>query len=125
MRTKTIRWQPLRFFPALCMMAVIFLLSHQPGDTIHLPEIFNIDKLAHLAVYALLAGACLFALHPMRKSFPKEGIALGVVLFCLLYGISDEYHQSFIPNRYVSFWDVIADGTGAVLAVMFWLKKFF
>ena len=34
-----------------------------------------------------------------------------------LYGISDEIHQSFVPARYGSFSDVIADMIGAVCGV--------
>jgi VanZ family protein len=43
-----------------------------------------------------------------------------VVLFCLLYGISDEFHQSFIPDRMPSILDLIADTAGAAVVVLIW-----
>ncbi len=38
------------------------------------------------------------------------------VLFCSLYGLSDEWHQSFVPGRDASLGDWLADTIGAVLA---------
>jgi VanZ family protein len=45
------------------------------------------------------------------------------VLFCLLFGISDEFHQAFIPGRVVSAWDVAADSFGALLVVCLWYRQ--
>ena len=33
----------------------------------------------------------------------------------LCYGISDEVHQSFVPGREASVFDVLADGVGSVV----------
>lgn len=42
-----------------------------------------------------------------------------------LYGISDEYHQSFVPGRDVSALDALADGVGGFLAaqMLFWWDR--
>jgi len=45
------------------------------------------------------------------------------VLFCLLYGIGDEYHQSFIVLRSVSILDVLADTAGAFCCSLLWLMS--
>lgn len=39
------------------------------------------------------------------------------IFFCILYAISDEFHQAFVPGRSVSALDVLMDGVGSVLAV--------
>jgi VanZ family protein len=104
-------------------MGMIFFLSHQPGDFAQLPQFVGIDKLAHVIAYGLLAGAFLYGLHPLTHSSNRGVTAIVVALFCLLYGISDEFHQSFIPKRCVSIWDVVADGVGAILVVAWWLVK--
>jgi VanZ family protein len=35
--------------------------------------------------------------------------------------MSDEFHQSFIPGRWVSIFDLLADLTGAMLVCALWL----
>jgi VanZ family protein len=104
-------------------MGMIFFLSHQPGDFADLSEFAGRDKLLHVIAYGLLAGAFLYGLHPFTHSSNRGVTAIIVALFCLLFGISDEFHQSFIPGRFVSIWDVMADGVGAILVVAWWLVK--
>ena len=105
------------------IMGIIFYISHQPGDFSSLPQIPGIDKLLHVIAYASLAAAFLYGLHPLAKQPSCRDVAAVVaVLFCILYGISDEYHQSFIPGRFVSVLDVAADGFGALFAVGWWLQ---
>jgi VanZ family protein len=112
-----------RTLPLIGMMAVIFLLSQQPGNTLPLPSFFGADKLAHFLVYGLLAAAALHTSNFFLKDRLKPGsVGLLVVVFCLLYGVSDEYHQSFVPLRSVSAGDVLADGIGALCTVLWWLR---
>lgn len=104
-------------------MAVIFFLSHQPSGTFELPQFAGGDKLVHAFVYAILAASVLFALYPfIDDSGRKRGGGM-VLLFCLLYGISDEFHQSYIPGRVVSTWDVAADFFGALVVVFCWYRR--
>ncbi|MBM9536981.1 VanZ family protein [Desulfobulbus alkaliphilus] len=107
-----------RPIPLLLVMAMIFYQSHQPGDSFSLPRIAHIDKLLHLLVYTVLGLTALYALPPAwRQQYPaRAGVV--VVLFCLLHGIADEFHQSFIPGRFPSWADVVADTLGGVLAVI-------
>ena len=102
------------------IMGMIFYLSHQPGDLSIFPQFFGIDKLLHVIAYGSLAAAFLYGLNPFTKSSSRALTAVVVLLFCVLFGVSDEYHQSFIPGRSVSAWDVVADGVGALLVVVWW-----
>ncbi len=114
---------PIRIIPALGMMAAIFVVSSQPGDHLQLPEFLNYDKAWHLLEYAILAATYLYALSPAPVTARRTATALGVVCLAVLYGISDEYHQSFVPFRNASLADVIADGLGAMMmAGGWWLK---
>lgn len=46
------------------------------------------------------------------------------VLFCLLYAVSDEVHQMFVPNRDASKFDFIADAFGiAVVHVYCFFRR--
>lgn len=108
----------LRIIPVTLVMGVIFFLSQQSGDKISLPDIVNIDKLLHALVYAALGFAFLFALPPdWRRKHPLAA-SCATVCFCLAYGVSDEFHQSFVPGRSVSGADVAADTVGGVLALV-------
>ena len=102
------------------IMGTIFYLSHQPGDFVSLPQIVGLDKAAHAIAYGILAATLLFGVQPFTHDANRIVIAIVTVLFCLLFGIGDEFHQSFIPGRFVSGWDVVADGIGGLLVVGFW-----
>ena len=104
------------------IMGIIFSLSGVPGDSIPLPDVANLDKLLHAVMYGVLAITVLFAF-PARKYYVHPWkMSLLVVLFCLFYGISDEFHQSFVPNRCPSVFDLVADTAGAVFAVLIWFR---
>lgn len=112
----------MRYLPLVGVMLLIFLLSHTPGQD--LPEgIGGLDKLCHALAYATLAAAALWAWLPLVKkhTIPTLG---AILIFCLLYGISDEFHQSFIPGRSPSLDDIVADFTGSVLCLGVWLIWF-
>lgn len=103
-------------------MGIIFFLSHQCGDTFELPSFPGADKLAHMLAYGTLAFSVLWYFG--RKGVERPGRTLMLtVLFCLLYGISDEFHQSFVPLRSVSVFDLLADVAGAFIVAFFWLTS--
>lgn len=102
-------------------MSLIFFLSHLPGKDLHLPNIINIDKLLHCLAYSVLGLGYLISLPPLWWQRYRGLVAGSVVLFCLLYGVSDEFHQSFVPGRSVSGVDVVADVVGGIVALLvFW-----
>jgi len=105
-------------------MGMIFFLSHQPGDFNQLPQFMGVDKLLHSIAYGILAGVFLYGLHPFIHDSNRAVVGIIVVLFCVLFGLSDEFHQAFIPGRFVSAWDVAADCFGALFVVCVWFKHF-
>lgn len=113
----------LRLIPALLLMAVIFILSSFPAED--LPHLGLWDTLVkkggHLAGYGLLAISYWYALGWKKNGkWPVLGLAL-------IYALSDEFHQSFVPGRHASWIDaLIIDGSGAFLALVLasgWLKR--
>ena len=102
----------LRFLPALAWATLIFWLSAQP-QLPPPPVVFaGVDKVLHAAVYAVLT---LLTLGGDRwPPLPRAWWWLGV---CVLYGLSDEVHQLFVPLRTADGWDLLADGAGAALAL--------
>ena len=107
--------------PMACVMGIIFFLSHQPGDNLYLPPFPGVDKIAHMAVYGVLAATILYIFPPAPKvQSPLRLVGL-TILICLGYGLSDEFHQSFIVNRSSSGFDVLADVAGAAIVCALWL----
>lgn len=110
---------------ALGWAAFIFMLSSQPGNRFDEAEDFldfvpAADFFAHIVIYFVLATlvhAVLRIYLPRRKHL----LMIDTVIFSLLYGVSDEFHQSFVPGRSVSASDLLADVLGAALAVTLWL----
>jgi VanZ family protein len=104
----------------------LFIVSHQSSLFPPGPDIENIDKVEHLAYFAL--GGFLFFVW-LRLRRPATGFlaaAALTILFCSVIGALDEFHQSFIPNRSGNDpGDWIADTLGGVLGsfVGQWLHR--
>ncbi len=85
------------------------------------------DKLLHLLEYGGLGMLVSLAL--WRTTNIRPGwCALIAVAWCILYGLSDELHQTWTPTRHYDPFDLIADTSGALLfSYLFlgviWLEK--
>ncbi len=94
---------------------LIFWLSSQ--SSLPAPMLFiHQDKLVHLGAYFIMG---VLAWRVFRAFF-KKSLTTAVVslLFCSLYGISDEWHQSYVPGRDADVFDWIADTLGASIALL-------
>ena len=88
---------------SILYMAGLYWLSDQPGG--HTPPPFpGADKVVHFVLYAGLGGL-------LRLTMPS---ILLVIAFGSIYGVLDEFHQSFVPGRSADPWDVLADICGTV-----------
>lgn len=101
-----------RSFPVL-VAAGIFFLSHQPSLRVVPPLFPHQDKVLHMAEYFLLTVA-MFVNRDLYK-----GRHLPAVLFAvgMLYAVSDEIHQSFVPGRDCSLLDLVADAAGLAVGL--------
>ena len=96
-------------------MIIIFVLSSQPYDSFP-SGITNAEQAAaHIFLYAVLAYLIVVAAVSQEKTWRVKNVILFSVFFSVFYGITDEYHQGFVPGRYVSFGDLAFDFVGAVL----------
>jgi VanZ family protein len=99
----------LRWLPAITVMVVIFGLSSIPSK--EMPDFgfwdLIVKKGAHVLGYGILAATYWYGL-----GFSKGRWRLAL-LFALVYAITDEYHQSFVPGRHPSWLDaLVIDGSG-------------
>ncbi|MDX8394571.1 MAG: VanZ family protein [Mariprofundales bacterium] len=92
---------------------LLFLLSHQ--STLPKPPIdfAYLDKVEHAIAYGIMAWLA------WRVCILFSWSALAAIIWCSLYGISDEIHQSFIVGRAASVEDWLADTLGAVVVIVF------
>jgi len=71
------------------------------------------DKLLHAAAYAVLSLLVIAAAAKGRWRAVTGRVVLASAVACVLYGVSDELHQRFVPGRDASVGDVAADAVGA------------
>ncbi|MCL5267821.1 MAG: VanZ family protein [Bacteroidetes bacterium] len=104
--------------PALVWMALIFSLSCVPGSDIAPMEFPYAHLIAHTMLYGVLYY---FAYRAMKFQeyirWLNEFSLVIALLFVMLYGASDEFHQSFVPGRTEEFKDFAID-VGAAIIVL-------
>lgn len=131
----------MSWIPAILWMGVIFYLSSQTGLVSgrlsggilmrfleglkgFLPGVmersFDVDwwhvvirKNAHLMAYLILG---VLVTLPMLRANKKQAF-LWAFIICVVFAISDEVHQLFVPGRSGQFKDVCIDSFGAMIGV--------
>jgi VanZ family protein/cyclophilin family peptidyl-prolyl cis-trans isomerase len=102
----------------------LFFLHHlSPPALDALNMLFR--KTAHLTGYGILGALWFRALRGERAGWSWRWALAGVAIAALVGGI-DEWHQSFVPSRGASPWDVALDTTGALIAnviIRFMVKR--
>ena len=112
-------WRPgAHWWLAVLAVAVaIFGLSSIPAASLFTPGppegLLNavFKKTAHVAFYGALTVALQRALNL------RPGSWRWALLGAALYGVSDEWHQSFVPGREATLRDVVFDVLGAGLGL--------
>ncbi|MDP6581119.1 MAG: VanZ family protein [Vicinamibacterales bacterium] len=101
--------------PAWAMMAVIFVLS----SLAHLPTAAAAvdDGVAHALEFGVLAATLLRGFAGARWHGVTVRAAWLAVVLTILYGVTDEVHQWFVPGRTAEIADLSADAIGATVAV--------
>jgi VanZ family protein len=101
---------------AVAWAAVIFALSSLPGGRVPiLPG--QTDKLVHGTVYAILGALCFRAI-VMTWTWPHRPAVAIATLLGVLYGITDELHQTFTPGRTPDWRDALADMIGGLAGAL-------
>ena len=85
---------------------------------------FPIRKVAHFGIFMLL-GFCMY--NAFLKSFNLHFTINMLLSFlsCVLYAISDEWHQNYVEERGPSPMDVLIDSLGAIIGILLlWIFNF-
>jgi VanZ family protein len=111
--------------PVVLWMGVIFIFSSYP--TVKTSEVlwkeFFIKKSAHIIEFGILA---LLIFRALRNTYnlSQKNTNLISILLASLYGVTDEYHQSYTSGREPTVRDALFDFVGSFLAVIIVSKYF-
>jgi len=111
------RYGLLYGFPVVVYAGLIFLLSSIPQLVEEVSPFIGYDKLAHFMEYYFFGILICRWLLNKKNQFIGRHTFIITLLIGTCYGVSDEWHQSFIPGRVASIWDVLSDAVGVAAAV--------
>lgn len=138
-RVDSLRAWAVTWGPVLAISAAIFLLSSRPklGESHALAEFLDAffgsqawyrraapvvlaldaasSRVAHFMEFGLLALAWLWALR--RSGVAARRALLLAYMLSILYALTDELHQRFVPGRHSAWHDVVTDAAGAAFAL--------
>ena len=140
----TLRGRVWRYAPLLLWMSLIFFFStgemsasntslivrplllwlfpRISEERINLAH-FIVRKTAHFTEYAILALLAARAFKTSSKPLLRRRSFVAALLLVVLFALSDEYHQSFVPSRTGSIYDSLIDMTGGIIALVFFTLR--
>lgn len=104
--------------PLILYWIILFIATTLPSTPY--VEVLEIsDKLKHLSAYMILAILLSLNLHFQEKwKSPSKFYLSYTFIICITYGVLDEIHQIFVPNRTGEFLDWVADLTGTLIGIL-------
>ena len=94
---------------------VIFYLSSQSEPPrLPFPVFPGLDKIVHACEFGLFCLVIFWAVGCSFQTLSVRSKGIVSVVISVLYGVSDEIHQTFVPMRLGDPFDVLADAAGAV-----------
>ena len=109
------------FLPAILWSIVIIVLSTLPGKTMNsfsFSDLWNVDKLGHLVVYAIHCFLLLRGYRHLTKEILNRQV-ISALLWSVFLGFSLEIIQySFFPDRHFDILDLIANIIGSIVGLI-------
>ena len=91
-----------------------WLIPDISESTIYIIQLF-VRKCAHLTEYAVLAALLFRAFRQGRQELARAAVSAFII--ALIFASLDEFHQSFVPSREASPYDVALDAVGALVGL--------
>jgi len=115
------------FLPAVAWFILSFILLTIPGSSLPKENWFDkiplFDKWVHVGMFAVLVFLICFGLFRLNMATAPPFIKIGIAAFG--YGIVMEFVQKYcVVNRSFDFWDILADGAGTAIGVIFSTRRF-
>jgi VanZ family protein len=109
--------------PLVLYCVFIFMQSRLPAP-FEIPDVSHFDKLLHLVGYGVM-GILFYRTY--LAGWPqamKRTLIWASVISTALYGLSDEIHQYFVPERSADLLDWLADTVGAAVGTVIYQRLF-
>ena len=100
--------------PVIAYMAALFYV--QSLSSVPSPPGNLTDKHEHFFFYGILAALALRALAKGEWRAITLRTVVSAIAISSLYGVSDEFHQRFVPGRSYEILDMAADAIGSASA---------
>lgn len=122
-------WFAYYWLPLIAWAGVIFALSHTSGATLNttvttveetsqfIPLALLTQEFTHIVQYGMLA-ALAYRLLASYQTLPRMWTLGGALIFAVCYGVTDEFHQMFVPGRSATLGDLALDTIGAALGLV-------
>jgi VanZ family protein len=122
MLTRLLRMLP-DLVPLILYCVFIYIQSCLPAP-FEMPEVSHFDKLLHLGAYGVL-GILFYRTY--LAGWPQaltRTLIWASVISTALYGLSDEIHQYFVPERCADPLDWLADAVGGTSGAVIYQRLF-
>jgi len=113
LRNFLVCWLPLILY---CLAIYIQSGRSSPKS---IPDVRFLDKILHFCAYGVLGILFFRAYNTLALKSDKNLLIVISIASTILYGISDEIHQYFVPVRQADIMDVIANSIGSICGVCF------
>lgn len=103
---------------------MVLVLTMTPSESLPKAQIFSYDKIGHFGMIGGWTGLLGLIVFYYKKNYNAQ--LLPIFFTGVLFGITIEIFQLLLPiNRLFSWYDIIANSLGALVAVLvlFYLKK--
>jgi len=118
-----IRWfekhNKLSWIITILIVIFIFYMSSLSFESrvLELKFLFK-SILYHFLIFTALTGFLLIS--RIKGDKKRIDLIFSVVSLAILYAISDEFHQLFVPGRFFTIADILTDSAGVLFAALFY-----
>ena len=115
-----------RWLPVLLYSGLICYFSSAPPPAIADSGVPGADKLLHVGAFVVWALLFSCGLDSTCRGLAGGWFISIVMVAGALYGLSDEFHQSFVDGRTADPWDLLADTTGSLAGAFLafsWMRR--
>ena len=108
---------------SIILRSVVWLFPGISPETLEFLH-FITRKAGHFTVYAVLALLAARAFTTSSRELLRNHWFWVSLVLVILYSLSDEFHQSFVPSRTASIYDSAIDSLGGLVALLIYRRRF-